>query len=107
MQGLRGQGAARAGLVLNNHGLAQDFAGAVGQRAHGDVGGAACGEGDDELDGFARKALGLRHERGGGQAGGSPFNDVTTLHGGLLKTTKTKICSLDCTWVRCSMQETP
>ena len=35
--------------------------------------------------GLGGEALGLGHESGGGKAGGSPLDDLATLHGGLLK----------------------
>ena len=81
LQRLRGQGAARAGLVFNNHRLAQNFGGAIGQRAHGDVRWSASGERNDEPDRLGRKALGLGGQNRGDQGGASELDELTTFHG--------------------------
>ena len=86
LQRLRGQRATGAGLVLDDHGLAEDLAGVVGQHAHGDIGGTACGEGNHELDRLGGKALGAGGtQRDGGECGCAPLNDVSTLHVAILK----------------------
>jgi hypothetical protein len=60
---LGGDHAARAGAVLHHHGLAQTFGQFLRQDAGGDVGAAAGGKADKNLDGPVGIARGLRVAR--------------------------------------------
>ncbi|MNT21465.1 hypothetical protein D3C72_1568050 [compost metagenome] len=67
-------GRARAGLVLDDHGLAQVLGHALGQDARQHIRGAARREGRDHLDRPGRKGVGLGTQRGGAEhQGGEQF----------------------------------
>ncbi|SPK72371.1 protein of unknown function [Cupriavidus taiwanensis] len=67
---LRRQHAAGTRLVLDDHGLAQDFRGVVGQHAERDIRGAAGGVADHQPDRALRELVGLGLGRHGGKTEG-------------------------------------
>jgi hypothetical protein len=76
LHGLRGQRATGPGPVLDDHLLAQQLARALGQRAHGQVGGAAGRKGNEQPHRLRRPgALRAQHRGARHEAGGSGLDE--------------------------------
>ncbi|OMP13304.1 hypothetical protein COLO4_01909, partial [Corchorus olitorius] len=81
--GVGGDDAARAGLVVDDDGLAQLRGQLLRHHARGDVGHAACAKGHDDADGLVRQGLCLAGDgcQQQGRAGQGAAREAAFVHG--------------------------